>query len=273
MYPRNNRPLWIISSWGTELNFGIEYKSKKNKLIKCIQQCDWFISDCFRDIFHARSLGLPETKLPWNHPVPGTGGIDQQKYGELRKTIQERKLIVIPKAYENQSNKTLPILEALRLCEDILDNYEIKLLMCSPEVISYVKRLPPKISEKCTCLSNIPHEEVMSMLGQARVMFAPSISDGTPNVMLEAMDMGALPIMSPISSIQEWIIDGDNGLLAHALYPDQLSIALRKALTDDTLFLSAAQKNQKIIFERANRDIIRNEVINFYKSISTRFGY
>ena len=70
-------------------------------------------------------------------------------------------------------------------------------------------------------------------------MISLSISDGTPNVMLEAMAAGALPIMHPLDSIKEWIIDSQNGLLVNSLYPNDISNALIKGISDDEIFSNA----------------------------------
>lgn len=266
--PKTERPQWVISSWGTEMNYGVEREGTRAKIITFMQECDWFMGDCFRDISHARSLGLPENKLFFDHPLPGAGGVDLEEARGLRKDIKDRKIILIPKAYDNETNKTLPLLEALRLCEDRLDDYKVYLLMSSPEVQAYIKSFSPRLKEKCVCLPTIPKKEFIAMLGSARIMIAPSISDGTPNVMLEAMAMGALPIMSPLSSIQEWIKNGENGLLAQASNPDQLCTVLIQGLTDDELFCNAAIRNQEIISARANRKMIQIEVVDFYQHIS-----
>ena len=262
--PQQRRPKWIISSWGTEINYGSEESSSKEKISSCLKECDWFIADCNRDIGIAKSLGLPEYKLAFNIPVPGAGGVDVNQLSIFKKDVQERKIILIPKAYESSANKTLPILEALNICGDILDSYEIYLLMCSDETKQYLKHLSPKLQSKCHCLPMIPKNQFLKLLGSARLMIAPSLSDGTPNVLLETMAMGAFPIMSPISSILEWIIDGKNGLLAHALFPDQIAYAIKKAINDDNLITSAEVINYKIILQRACRENIKIIVNNFY---------
>jgi len=266
-FSKEERPKWVISTWGTDINFGIQDSYMRPRISACIQECDGFMADCFRDIRNAISLGLAPQKLPGERPIPGTGGIDLDGLPGFQHDLRQRRLIVVPKAFDNKTNKTLPILDALRLCEDVLDSYHIFFLISSHEVRLHVEKLPQKLRERCICFPHILQQDLLSMYGSARVMVAPSMSDGTPNVMLEAMALGALPIMSPISSIEEWITDGENGLLTDALNPLQIADALNRALTDDDLCLKAAKINRRIICERANRKAIRTEVIDFYQRI------
>jgi len=127
--------------------------------------------------------------------------------------------------------------------------------------------LPDWLKARCHCYDGLPQNELFALMGRSRVVIAPSLSDGTPNVMLEAMAAGALPIMSSIESIKEWITYGENGLLAHALYPDKIAVALRRALTDDALFEQAGCLNWEIVQQRADRQKVRTQVLAYYRGL------
>lgn len=45
------------------------------------------------------------------------------------------------------------------------------------------------------------------------VAVSPSLHDGTPNTLLEAMDCGCIIVTGDIESVREWINDGENGSL------------------------------------------------------------
>jgi glycosyltransferase involved in cell wall biosynthesis len=199
--------------------------------------------------------------------VPGTGGLRQDDFLNARSNHSNRNLIIVPKAYDAPFHKTVVILEALRMVGDALDDYEIHLLMCSDEVRMWLSRMPEKIRRRLHAHETIPHDEFLKMLERTRVVIAPSLSDGTPNVMLEAMASGALPLMSPIDSIQEWIEDGYNGLLAPALRADLIAEALLRGLRDDELLERAQRINGDLVSHRANRDIIREQVLDYYRSL------
>lgn len=265
--PASKRPHWVTSSWGSDL----AYWGDDTYIRKCtdhvLLHCTGFIADCRRDIRLALDAGLAPSKVALKDPVPGTGGLDLDQFMAAQSDLENRNLIIVPKAFEGRFNKTLPIVEALRLTEDILSGYEIHLFMCTNEVEMWIRTMPESLQRRCHCHKMLPHDQFTSMLQRARVVVAPSLSDGTPNVMLEAMAAGALPLMSPIESIQEWIEDGHNGLLAPALFPDRIATALRRALTDDQLWSTARQVNWQMVNERANRLHVRDQVLDYYRGL------
>lgn len=261
------RPKWVVSSWGSDINVEIDLPGIRDHIEVALQHCDGFIADCRRDLGLALAAGLAASKVALKDPVPVSGGLNLDDFPVAESDHRNRNLIVIPKAYEGPYNKTVPILEALRLAEEALVGYEVHLLMCSWEVQMWLRRMPESLRRRCHCHKLLPHEDLMAMLGRARVMIATSLSDGTPNVMLEAMAAGALPVMSPIDSIQEWIEDGRNGLLAPALYPDRIAAALRRALTDDELWHAARQVNWQLVNQRADRKRIRPQVLDYYRRL------
>jgi glycosyltransferase involved in cell wall biosynthesis len=266
--PVNRRPKWVVSSWGSDLYVEANDPNIRQQIEETLRHCDGFISDCRRDVLLAEAAGLDPAKVALAEPAPTTGGLKLSEYAQASAaSIEGRNLILVPKSFEGIYNKTLPILEAFRLAEDALDAHEIHLLMCSREVRTWLSRMPESLRKRCHSHDMLPHRDVVDLLRRARVMIATSLSDGTPNVMLEAMAAGALPLMSPLDSIQEWIEDGRNGLLAPALHPDRIALALRRALTDDELWSEARQVNWQIVSQRANRERIGRQVIDYYRSL------
>ena len=266
-----DRPGWVVSSYGNDICLDLYDPDKSENVKSILAQCDGFIADCQRDCQLAVSGGLDPARLALDHAVPGPGGLDLEVFARLRQSSSTRNIILAPKAFERDHphNQTLVILEAFRLLgEDFLQNYEIHFNMCSKSVITYLRMMPEWIQKRVQCHAMLPQDELFAQMARARVMVAPSLTDGTPNVMLEAMAAGALPLMSPVDSIQEWITNGENGLLAHALYPDQVAEALRRALMDDELFEEAQRLNWEIVCQRADRLKVRREVLEYYLNLN-----
>jgi glycosyltransferase involved in cell wall biosynthesis len=104
-------------------------------------------------------------------------------------------------------------------------------------------------------------------MGRARVAMGINVSDGTPNAMLEAMVMGALPLQSDTGSTAEWITDGVNGLLVSSEDPGAIEAALRRGLTDDDLVDRAAVNNARLVEERIAMSEITPKVVDAYKKV------
>ncbi len=267
--PMGDRPKWVASSYGNDGYVDLFDINESKKVKPILVQCDGFIADCQRIRQLAVSAGLDKAKLALSRAVPGPGGLDVDTFARLRQKSYPRRSIIVPKAFEREhANRTLVVLEAFRMLgEEILQGFDIHLDMCSKNVATYVRQMPGWLQQRLQCHAMLPQDELFTQMAQARVVIAPTLMDGTPNVMLEAMAAGALPIMSPIDSIQEWITDGENGLLAHALYPDQVAAALRRALADDELFERAQRLNWEIICQRADRRDVRQEVLEYYSHL------
>jgi hypothetical protein len=266
---KKNRPLFVVSSWGSDINIGKNSAEDRPKIKEVLANCDGFIADCKRDITNALNLGLPKEKSAFDFAVPVNGGMDISSNTDIL-PLEKRNIILIPKAVEAFANKTLAVLEALNILRDKLEGFEIHLLMTSEDIKKYLAMMPEAFTKYCYTHSQIPHREILDLMKHSRVMVAPSITDGTPISLLEAMSVGTLPLVSPLESIKEWIEDGKNGLLAHALYPNEMIQAMDRALSDDKLFNSAAIINREIIEKRANRKKIQSQIMNYYKSLLNR---
>ena len=102
-------------------------------------------------------------------------------------------------------------------------------------------------------------------------MVSPSVHDGTPNSLLEAMACGCLPVAGDLDSIREWITPGENGLLTDATDARGFGRARSsKALDNKNLRHKAAGLNHDIILQRAEYTRCMAEADGFYKRIISR---
>lgn len=268
---KTNRPLFVASSWGSDIYLGKDIAIDIPKLKEVLSNCDGFIADCERDIRIALNLGLPKENLAFNFAVPVNGGIDIDKNTSIL-PIEKRNFILLPKAYEGFHNKVLPVLEALNMLGDKLRGFEVHILLASEEVERYLSLMPPAFKKYCHLHGQVRSNEVLDLMRRSRLVTAPSVSDGTPMILLEAMAVGSFPVFSPLESIKEWIEDGKNGLLVHPLHPDKIALAIERALFDDKLIASAAIINRDIIEKKANREKIKSQVKNYYKYLLKKKG-
>ena len=114
----------------------------------------------------------------------------------------------------------------------------------------------------------VRREQVLELMTRARVMLSPSLVDGVPNSLYEAMAAGALPIVSPLETIQHVVENERNVLFARNLYPNEIAAALQRAMSDDRLVDRVAEQNLPLVRRIANRSAIRRVVVAFYEEIA-----
>lgn len=91
---------------------------------------------------------------------------------------------------------------------------------------------------------------VRALLRGARALVVPSIYEGMPLVVLEAMEAGVPVIASAVSGIPEVVVDGLTGWLVPAEDPGRLAGALREALNDPEEAARRGAEGRRRIDER-----------------------
>ncbi|MCS6550351.1 glycosyltransferase [Curtobacterium flaccumfaciens pv. flaccumfaciens] len=85
----------------------------------------------------------------------------------------------------------------------------------------------------------LPHNEALTLIGQARVLCLPSVraasgaAEGLGQVSLEAMALGRIVVASDSGGIAEVVRNGETGVLVSERQPAELARALEFALTSE----------------------------------------
>jgi glycosyltransferase involved in cell wall biosynthesis len=155
----------------------------------------------------------------------------------------------------------------------VLKNYEIVVYSAhgNAQVLSAVRELG-HAGLNVSIFPQSSHDEMVKLMGRARIALALSTTDGTPNTMLEAMIMGAFPVQSDTGSTAEWIVDGENGFLVPPEYTDAASKAIRKAIGDGGLVDRAAGVNHELTRTKVDVSVIKPRVVQMYKQVASSKG-
>jgi hypothetical protein len=238
-------------------------------LAATLRRADAVLSDNLVNFDLMRRMGLGIEPWPGLERVPGTGGIDIDApvFNGLE-PASRRRTILWPKAYESPWSKGMPVLEALKLAWERIQPVHIHMAMAVNELPSWVALLPEAMRQHITLHDHVPRQQIFKLLREARVMLAPSLIDGTPNSMWEAMAAGAVPVVSPLATITPLVKDGENAVMARNLYPEEIANALVQTMTDDVLVDRIASTNRRLVRELAGRDTFRPKVLEFYRSLA-----
>jgi hypothetical protein len=261
---------WVLQArGGADLAWSHLDPELREGIGEVLRACDQLLSDNTQNFRIAREMGVREEQLSSIGTVPGTGGIDVKALAaKWDGAPSTRRVILWPKVYEWPWSKALPIYEALKLVWERIQPCEVDMLATTPDAKMYYWTLPEEMRRACRLRDRVPRSEALDAMTRARVMLAPSLVDGTPNSMFEAMAAGALPIVSPLETIVPIVEDGQNVLFARNLYPEEIAAALVRAMTDDALVDEAARRNLELVSRIANRDEVRARVVKFYESLA-----
>jgi glycosyltransferase involved in cell wall biosynthesis len=256
---------WIYTSWGSDIYYFGRQPEHRDRIRAVLSACDYHIADCRRDVALAREFGFKGETLG---VFPGAGGFDLEHMRRLASPIPpaERRVIAL-KGYGGWCGLAMSGLKAIESCADLLGGYTVEVFSASPNIRDYAVRLGKTVGVDIKILPHVSHDEMVRLMSRARIYMGLSLTDGTPNTMLEAMTMGAFPIQSDTESTGEWITSGENGFLVPVDDEAAVGPALRRALTGDGLVERAAALNARITAERIDRRVIEPQVVALYEKV------
>jgi glycosyltransferase involved in cell wall biosynthesis len=267
---RTRRGAWVLQlRGGSDLALARFDPEKSPGIAEAFRECDQVLTDNRQNFTYVCELGGRPDQLAPINPVPGTGGVNVEALRRSwRGSTSSRRMILWPKSYECPWSKALPVLEAIRTAWPAIQPCEIAALTMPPEVEMWLRSLPQEIQRAFQVFQGIPRPRVLELLAGSRVMLAPSLVDGVPNSLYEAMALGAFPVVSPLETIADVVRDEANVLFARNLYPDEIASALFRAMNDDALVERAAENNLALVATIANRALIAPQVIRFYAALA-----
>jgi hypothetical protein len=260
-------PPIAYSSWGSDMYYYGKLAAHAPRIRAFLERCRYYFADCERDVVLAKEFGFRGETLGV-FPVGGGYDIDRERRGMAPGPSSKRRVIAL-KGYQNDNwaGRALVGLHAISICRDLLADFQVAIFSAT-ENTRYAAEFLARITQlDIRILPSLSHEEMLKLMGSARVSIGLSTTDGTPNAMLEAMIMGALPIQSDTVSTAEWIRDGENGLLVPPEDPNAVAVALRRAVSDDALIDAAACANERLVNQRLRRAEMAATVIELYRRL------
>jgi glycosyltransferase involved in cell wall biosynthesis len=262
-------PTWLVSNWGSDIYLFGRLAAHEERIRAVMAGCDYYISECHRDVKLAREFGLGGEVLP---VTPGAGGYDVERLAAMRQPgpTSARRLILL-KGYQHWAGRSLVAIRAIELCADALKGYRVAIYQGNQEEV----RIAAELAARSTgipieIIPFCPHEEMLRLHGQARVSIGLSLSDAASTSFFEAMIMGSFPVQSNTACADEWAGDGESCLLVPPNDPEVVAAAIRRAVQDDALVDAAARVNYEAALVRLDNSVIRPRVVAMYEKVAAR---
>jgi glycosyltransferase involved in cell wall biosynthesis len=99
-----------------------------------------------------------------------------------------------------------------------------------------------------------------------------TLSEGMGLVVLEAMAYGKPVIATNVGGIPEVIVDGESGLLIERQSVEQLTAALTKLLTDESVARALSSGGRRNVLENFSEQKFHDNVMNLYCRIARQRG-
>jgi glycosyltransferase involved in cell wall biosynthesis len=270
---RNEQTPLVLSIWGNDFTLHASGSRVFSFMTRrAVTRANALHADCARDLRLAAQWGFAASKP--SLVMPGNGGLDLDVFcpgppeTPIRETLgipADAPVIVNPRGIRTYVRSDVFLRAIPRVLAvspgtmfvgvGMAGDAKSEALAGELGVRDAVRLTPP-----------LPREQVRDLFRIAVASVSPSLHDGTPNTLLEAMACGALPIAGDIESVREWIEDGKNGLLVDPTDHEALAVAMNRALYDLTFASTAANLNRDMVRLRANASNATSDTSGLYRA-------
>jgi glycosyltransferase involved in cell wall biosynthesis len=263
----------VVSIWGNDLTLHARGSFLMATLTRrALRRANGLMADTARDLRLGRDWGFSGPTLL----VPGAGGIRLEEMGPghqpapLPEQLPDTPIVVNPRGQRPGSLRQDVFFQAI---PRVLEKVPQAVFVCPPlkgdtEAEKWVDALGIRANVRLWPMLSQP--QLWALYRKAQVYVSPSVHDGTPNSLLEAMACGCFPVVGNIESMQEWITPGVNGLLVDAAEAHALAEAIVAALENDDLRRKAAGHNAELIAERADYARCMAKAEEFYMRVKRK---
>ena len=224
------------------VNFTREYpKSRKKLLIKGVERFAYKIADATITSSESNFNYVEQNYHPRSHIlIPNY--VETDVFKPLNRTKNRGSICFVGSLY--RAKNPLALLEALKglpYCVDIIGS--------GPQS-SQLQEVARSNGVKASFLGNIPNHELPEILNRHELFVLPSLWEGMPKTLLEAMACGTLPVVTDIPANREWIENGKNGFLVPVDSPEILADTIGRSMEDLDRYESFIERNLSIIKEK-----------------------
>jgi len=267
----NNLPV-INSIRGSDLHKHIFDPQQHAQLCWTLQKASWltFVSE---DLFKRAKVLLPnleaKSSVFWNSIQP----VDFDNFAtpELVKNCWG---MVIGSVGRFRDKKGLEYV--LDACAKLTaENIELTLLLVGDFVAREQEYWQEElknsgITDRIIVTGMLGRVEAMKYLPHMDVFMIPSLNDGCPNAMLEAMLAGRAIIGSNVDAIGEILTDGVDGLVVNPASSEELVVALRKLERSPQLRQELGKAARKKVLEQLTPAVEKENWAKVYQHIELR---
>jgi glycosyltransferase involved in cell wall biosynthesis len=164
--------------------------------------------------------------------------VDEEEINRIPKDSPERSKLkrVIFLGNLRAVKDPLAAIEAFRLLNRSMKDTELLVVGDGPlkkQAMEYVRTTG--ISDSVVFKGMVSHSEALKLLNSSDALVISSLSEGNPNVVIEAMALGIPVVGTSVGGLRDLVIQGETGMLVEPQSPKRLADALYTILNDSEL--------------------------------------
>ena len=162
------------------------------------------------------------------------------------------------------------LIKALQITVQKIGCSKIRLIMTGegpllPKIIGLAKEYG--LMKNILFRGRVPHREMPTLMNRSSIYVLPSLKEGMPYALLEAMACGKAVIGSNIPGIKDIITHGENGILVPPKNPEALATAILLLLEDKGLRRRLGQAARQLMIEKYSWEIISEKIERVYNEV------
>lgn len=241
-YLENTQSSW----WKRKIAYFIEYYAYSNadKIIITSSGGKKFIMDKFN---------IKENKIEL---IPNY--IDTDKFKPLGLKTESSKIIFV--------GRLEPVKNIYNMVEAFSGIEAELVIVGSGSQKEKIKELALKNKTKVGFKGIVPQDELPYVLNSSAIFILPSLSEGNPKSLLEAMSCGLACIGSNVEGITSIIKNNENGIIC-GTDVESINLSIKSLLGDKDLAIKLGENARKSILEEFSLENVIEKELSIYKTI------
>jgi glycosyltransferase involved in cell wall biosynthesis len=198
---------------------------------------------------------------------------DPASLAAVRQTVPAGIPVLLVVGRLSQEKGHLDLLAALNILRRKLkeERFHVILVGDGPEQAKIEAARRDLALEDHVTMAGLRHD-VRPYYGIADVVVMPSHSEGSPNVLLEAMAAGIPVVATRAGGIPEIATDSETALLVPSRDPTAMAFALQKILHDTVLRETLARNAREVAEKQYSPDAHRRSLVQIYQNVLADSG-
>lgn len=268
----HKKPL-VLTERGSSLNAAMKYRFTRMVLKWILRNCDYITANNFNQISRIRSLGFKEKVCA----VPN--GIDTERFRPEDSNKARKKLglpvdkrIILFVGWLVKGKGVDYLLKSLGRIKLHIPDILVVIVGGGLEIENYKRYVSENDLDRSVVFTGPKMiDEIPEFMNAADIFVLPSLSEGRPNVVAEAMACGLPVIATSVNGTPELIEDGIDGILIEPENSKSIEDAVLRLLDDSELYAAIKSRSRgSIIKKKITWDKTAINFCNIYNEVTVK---